>query len=404
MHLMLIDPAPLEGGRTESLQFLQLADALAMVGARVTLVTPTTARPEDPAAILGRPVAPGLTCRQVADPRRQLSYRLLGLGRSNKPFLSSLKRWLRDNEQPVDAFYVRNLKLAEALLRQPGLPPVFFHAHEHFARVFAEDHGERAWRHRRKLAALKEREGFVYRNVAGIVSTVSCIVDDIRTDYGQDIPAVVVPNGVDLTAALATPDASPSAGADGRLIALYLGSLHPWKGVETVLRALPQTAAAVDLVIAGGNAQRVAELRQLAAGLGVEPRVRFLGAVPPAERFAVIAAADLALLPLTERSSMASRYTSPLKLFEYMAMGRAVLAADLPSVRDVVSDGREAVLVAPDQPPAWAAAMTALAGDAERRQRLGEAARRAAAGCGWPERAAQILDWLRQTTTRMQLQ
>ncbi len=394
VHVMLIDSAPLEGGRTESLQFLQLADALAGAGARVTLVTPQTPRPETPEAILGRPVAAGLTSLTVADPRRTLPFRLLGMGRSNKPFLASLRRWLPSHGQDVDALYVRNLKLAEDLLRQPGLPPIYYHAHEHFARVFAESHDLKRWKNQRKLASLKRREGFIFRRAAGVIATVTPIVDDLRADYGEHIAALVVPNGVDLSQA--RPGAASPA-AKARPTALYLGSLHPWKGVETVLRAMPKVGQALDLVIAGGEAHRIAELRQLAKSLGVAGQVRFLGPVPPAERFAVIGSADIALLPLTERSGMASRYTSPLKLYEYMALGRAILASDLPSVRDVVDDGEQARLLPPDAPDAWAEALLALAGDPETCRQLGENARRKALGCGWEARAQRILDWIRGT-------
>ncbi|MBI5329654.1 MAG: glycosyltransferase [Betaproteobacteria bacterium] len=392
MRLALIDPAPLRGERTESLQFLQLADALAAAGAEVRLLTPRAA---GTAEILGRPVHPGLHLEFLDDPRHGLIYRLLGLSRSNKPFLARLGRWIAAGGlRDVDAVYVRNLKLAERLLATPGAPPLFFHAHEHFARVFREEHDLGRWRERRRLAALTAREGGVYRGAAGIVATVSPIVADIRADYGADLPALVVPNGVDLEAVRAV-RADVAVRPAGRVSALYLGSLHPWKGVETVLRAMPRARSRVDLVIVGGEPHRVQELEQLARELGVADCVRLLGPTPPARRFEAIAAADLALLPLTARSGMASRYTSPLKLFEYMAMGKAILASDLPTVRDIVKPGMDAVLAAPDQPEAWADALLALAVDAPLRARLGSAAAAAASACGWEQRAATILTWMR---------
>lgn len=394
MRLILIDPAPLRGERTESLQFLQLAEALAQAGAGVTLLTPGAAL-TDAAAILGRPAHPSLRLEVLPDPRAGLLYRLLGLSRSNKPFLAQLDRWIgAGGLVEADAVYVRNLKLARHLLRRPGTPPLFFHTHEHFARVYREEHDLNSWRHRRKLGALTALEREVYRGAAGVIATVSPILDDLRADYGADIPGLASPNGVDLAAARPWAEQQPAAGE--RITALYLGSLHPWKGVETVLRAMPRAGQRADLVIAGGEPHRVEELGRLAQALGVADRVRLTGPIPPAERFRLIASADVALLPLTARSGMASRYTSPLKLFEYMAMGRAILASDLATVRDIVKPGIQAMLAPPDEPDAWADALLALAGDAPLRTRLGAAAADAAKDCAWPARAAGILTWIWQ--------
>jgi len=399
MKLALIDPAALSGSRTESLQFLQLADALARTGAQVNLITPTTGILPDLASIIGRDASPRLNVISLCDRRGSLPYRLLGLSRSNKPVLRELARWIDGGGlDGTDVIYVRNLKVAEALLARVDGLPIFFHAHEHFARVFEESHDLRKWWQQRKLDQLKRRERQVYRSVAGIIATVSAIVEDIRADYGAEIEACVVPNGVDLDLALAArTQAAVRQGTRPR--ALYLGSLHPWKGVETVVHALVHSQHRVELLVAGGEARRILELQSLAEKLGVADDVRFLGPVDPARRFELIRDVDLALLPLTARSGMASRYTSPLKLFEYLAMGKAILASDLPSVRSVVTNGIDVLLSLADTPEDWAANMLKLVDDAVLRQQLGEAASRKGQQCGWTARAESILSWINQRIT-----
>jgi len=102
------------------------------------------------------------------------------------------------------------------------------------------------------------------------------------------------------------------------------------------------------------------------------------------------------ILALPNRSSAISeRYTSPLKLFEYLALGRPIVASDLPSIREVLGP-ETAVLVPPDDPAAWASAFSALAADPARAASLAAASRRLAPAYTWGQRAARLEDALRQ--------
>jgi glycosyltransferase involved in cell wall biosynthesis len=113
-----------------------------------------------------------------------------------------------------------------------------------------------------------------------------------------------------------------------------------------------------------------------------------MGAIPHSRVPAVLAEADIALAPYAVD---APEYFSPIKLFEYMAAGLAVVAGDLPAVREVVSK-ETAVLVPKGDPEALAAAVAGLSMDAARRQRLGRAARAlVAAEHTWRHRARRVL-------------
>ena len=90
------------------------------------------------------------------------------------------------------------------------------------------------------------------------------------------------------------------------------------------------------------------------------------------------------------RSTISERYTSPLKLFEYLAAGRAVIASDLPALREVLTDDVNAVLVEPGQPRSLAGAIDALLSDRARLDRLSRAAFDAAAGYTWDARAERL--------------
>jgi glycosyltransferase involved in cell wall biosynthesis len=82
-----------------------------------------------------------------------------------------------------------------------------------------------------------------------------------------------------------------------------------------------------------------------------------------------------------------------MKLFEYLASGRPILASQLPVLREVLND-QNAILLPGDDVGAWAAALQSLATDAGARERLGAAARHSAQGYSWQARAAAILDGL----------
>jgi glycosyltransferase involved in cell wall biosynthesis len=114
-----------------------------------------------------------------------------------------------------------------------------------------------------------------------------------------------------------------------------------------------------------------------------------------------LAAADVLLLPNSARSTLSARHTSPMKAFEYMAAGRAIVASDLPSIREIYEDEVDALLVPPDDPEAFSRAIRRLLEDESLGRRLGAAAREKARGCTWEARALGILEFARRRGARL---
>lgn len=379
-----IDPHAVPDSKPAALQLLQTVEALADIGEAVVLVTaPSTVSVSE---VLGRDGRGAFT--HVTVPRWMRAAPMLR--RSSWLFNRWALRWL-ERQEDVRAVYVRNLKLADALIRAGCRLPVFFEAHEIFVRTYADEHRNLRPRDRQKLAELERRERTVYGGVAGVVALTGHLLDDIRADYGYGGPSVVAPDGVDpawfqLPANGREPNPVP--------VLLYLGSLHVWKGVETAIRAMVHIRGAL-LRIAGGTEARIAELKAIAGALGVGGRVAFLGHVPPARRHAVIAQADVCLLPLANYT-IAERHTSPLKLFEYLALGKPVVASDLPSIREVVVDGKSALLFPAGVAEAMAQAVNGLLASPELRERLSREARVVAADYTWAARADRIAAFIRR--------
>jgi glycosyltransferase involved in cell wall biosynthesis len=178
----------------------------------------------------------------------------------------------------------------------------------------------------------------------------------------------VIPNGIHLEE---FPDRDESAPeAKDELTLGFIGFVRDWHGMDQVVRAIAawRGTPRLKLLMIGEGPARPG-LQALAAELGIAERVRFTGLAPRAEVPGLIRSFDIALQPA------AVPYASPLKVFEYMAAARAIVAPDQPNLREVLQHERTALLFDPAEPGAMAAAMLRLAGDPALRARLGAAAR-----------------------------
>jgi glycosyltransferase involved in cell wall biosynthesis len=116
---------------------------------------------------------------------------------------------------------------------------------------------------------------------------------------------------------------------------VYAGHLYPWKGVDSLAAAFKDIPEGVRLLIVGGYSDDIARIK---AAAGEAPRVQFVGQVPREEVSTWLAAADATLLPTSSKFEIGKSYTSPLKLFEYLAAGLSVLASDVPSSHEVLDE------------------------------------------------------------------
>ncbi len=175
-------------------------------------------------------------------------------------------------------------------------------------------------------------------------------------------------------------EALPPRPADGELVAVFAGALRPWHGVRTIAEAWEILGPAAPRLRVIGDGPG----RDALASVGAE----MLGAVPHADVPRLLAEADVGLAPYAPD---APTYFSPLKLFEYLAAGLAIVAADIPGVRDVVGpDG--ALLMRPGDAGALAECMRRLGGDPAECTRLGARARELAQEHTWERRASRLVE------------
>jgi glycosyltransferase involved in cell wall biosynthesis len=199
-------------------------------------------------------------------------------------------------------------------------------------------------------------------------------------------------NGVDLEAFERLPDrvsARRSLGLPAdRKISLYTGQLLAWKGIATLLEASKLLPDDHQVVIVGGSDDDIRAWQAKVPG----NKALFLGRRPHAEIPTFLAAADVCVLPNTAEDRESSTYTSPIKLFEYLASGCPIVASSLPSIREIVGEG-EALLVTPDDPAALADTIVACSVEGEQgRERAARGRRLVRERYGWASRAVRILD------------
>jgi len=209
----------------------------------------------------------------------------------------------------------------------------------------------------------------------------------------------VAPDGADL------PDPGPVAmdlafrGRPDCLQVGYLGQLFRGKGMEVIV-PLAQRLPDVDFHVAGGTPEDLAFWKQKCSSIS---NLKLHGYIAPGQTEAFRGAMDVLLAPTQPWVGKAggggdlARWISPIKIFEYMASRKPVVASDLPVLREVLSDGVNALLVQPDDPEAWVGAIQRLGKDDRLREALADRAYQdLATHYTWEQRAASVLQGIQE--------
>ena len=280
-----------------------------------------------------------------------------------------------------DILYERNnlyLLAGLWLKRKTGLPMIL----EINAPLFEE----RARFGKLRLKGVARRTERALWSGADVALPVTKVLADMVAKIRGDRAMSVVHNGADL-------DDVPPPGADMRaglglqdkIVLGFVGFVRPWHGLEWAIRALPRLNPNVHLLVVGdGPAQE--SLEKEAEALGVKHRVHFVGRVPHGDIASYVQSFDVAL------QTKAVAYASPLKMFEYMALARAIVAPDQPNLREILKADSDALLFDPGDEASFFSALERLSRDADLRTRLGNAARRSVEETPftWAENARRV--------------
>jgi glycosyltransferase involved in cell wall biosynthesis len=389
MRLLYFYRVPLPDPRADAVQIVHTCAGLARAGADVSLRVETARAPlPDVLAFYGvEPLAAGAGAIDLEAIGARWSWPFLALR------TASLLRAARGSP---GCLFVREVRpyvpglMARA--RRAGLR-LLFEAHNVSSSLVdekadrAEAGSAAARRLRAKAAARGALERTILRAADGLICTQETTREALAPLTRPGVPVITLGNGTRLPASL--PSDRPRD-----IDILYCGSLKPWKGVDTLARALGSLAPHVLTIVGPGTPEDAARLYSLAKSAGAGERLRLLPAVPPAAVWDLYARARVGVIPLPGRTSVEARdFTSPLKLFEMLAAGLPVVASRLPALRSYVTDEREALLVPPDDPGALAAAIRRVLDDGALHGALSAAGRARAAAFTWDARGRALIDF-----------
>ena len=226
---------------------------------------------------------------------------------------------------------------------------------------------------------------------ADLVACVSDRAAEMARRYGpSDERVLTVPNGVDAVEIARLADESQGSRADPMRATIgWIGSFGPWHGAPVLIRALAHLPAGVEAIMIGdGHERRLCQT--LARELGVGDRIQWTGSLAHDAAVRTLARCDVLASPHVALPGQAF-FGSPTKIFEYMAIGRPIVASALEQIADVLTDGVTARLVPPGEERALAQAICAVLGTPDRGAQLGiEARRTAMTSHTWQHRAAAV--------------
>lgn len=291
--------------------------------------------------------------------------------------------------EPADVYFAHDLEtLPVAVLAKRSLGGrVLYDSHElfveHTSTVPART---RLWK---PFWRLLERE--LIRHADQVVTVCQPIAVELSRRYGVPEPAVVL-NVPDRTRhSLERRDLRTTFGIDvGITLVLYLGALLPHRGIEPTIRSLALLQDAAFVVMGPGSPDYVVQLRAFTAAAGVQGRVHFAQPVPADEVVSWASGADVGVCVI-ESIGLNNHYSLPNKLFEYLAAGVAIVASDIPTMRQIVEAHGVGVTCDPTDPAAIAHAIRSVVDDPSRHFELRRRALEASDSFTWEREGAKLL-------------
>jgi glycosyltransferase involved in cell wall biosynthesis len=336
VRIHYVSHAAIPSREANSLQVMKMCAAFAAAGHALTLFARQGPERDEPFAYYG--IEPAFRLERLRGGR----LRVVGRAGYSWRLTSRLAR-----EEPPELVFGRDLhSLALLALRGGARAPLVLEAHQPPRHALE-----------RRLAHLL----FRHASFRGLVCISAALAAEYRRAFGHAlrVPIVVAHDGADVPRQDPPPPRAPGPFALG-----YVGHLYPGKGLELIARLaalLPDCA----FHVVGGHEEDLAVWRPRL----VTPNVHLHGHLPHAEAQRRMRAFDALLAPYQDGVWIGggvtdvSRWMSPLKVFEYMASGRPMIASDLAVLREVLRDGENALLVPAAAPEAWAQAVRKLRED-----------------------------------------
>jgi glycosyltransferase involved in cell wall biosynthesis len=234
------------------------------------------------------------------------------------------------------------------------------------------------------------------KRLAVITDALKKKLDQQFPQYKDNADTVIAPNGVELERynhLPSAPVARKRLGLPDRLTVVYTGGFYVGRGIE-LLHRLARQNPEIQFIWAGGTPHSVDEWQQVLNDEGLD-NVCLTGFIDNMNIPLYQAAADILAMPFSTMIAGSSggnsvEICSPMKMFDYLASGRAIMASDLPVLHEILHNDN-ALLLPPDDFEAWYKGLARLVADHRLRQALGDKARKDASQYSWLKRESAIL-------------
>jgi len=236
----------------------------------------------------------------------------------------------------------------------------------------------------------------IWRKAHKIITITAVLKDAIVKEGANAAKILVAHDGVDLDVFNAVNKSAEELKTElnlpkSQFLVGYVGkfkTLEQEKGLKTMIEALPLLDKEIKMAFVGGDEAEVKEYKYLAQRFNVLPQCVFIGYQPYKRMAEYMKAMDAVVLPSPDKPL--AHYSSPLKLFEYMASGRPIIASDLPAIREVLND-KNALFFKPENSDDLARAVKMLKSSPTLGYHLSQQALADVKNYTWTSRAENIL-------------
>lgn len=263
------------------------------------------------------------------------------------------------------------------------------------------------WSKRLRHEKLAEQIELLNLNCANVVVVVSRASKNEILSRGIEPDKILInPNGVDPNIYSSQIDGSKIRsrfGLNEKIVLGFIGTFGPWHGTEILVRAYglllkkyPEYQESTRLLMIG-DGKTIPLVKEEINIFNIEANVILPGAVPQQEGPEYLAACNLLVSPHVPNSDGTPFFGSPTKLFEYMAMGKGIVASDLDQIGEVLEHNHTAWMVKPGDPESLMLGLKTLIDNPDLGKRLGEAARsEVVAKYTWKEHTRKIIEKLKE--------